>query len=111
MAYGFTRKNIIDVVKGDTFDRCFLVDRDFPLTGMSVRCQVKEFHDSATAVLTFTTADNSIVVTGQEIRLKKSANQMDIPVKAYLYDVQFTSPLDDVYTLFGGKFMIKQDFS
>ena len=111
MAYGYTKKSIKDVVKGDTFDRSFLVDSDFPLTGMSVRCQVKEFNDSAAAVLTFTTGDNSIVITGQEIRLRKSADKMNIAVKVYLYDVQFTSPADEVFTLFGGKFIMKQDFA
>jgi hypothetical protein len=111
MAYGFTRKTIKDVVKGDSFDRTFLVDSDFPLTGMSVRCAVKEFYDSVQPVLLFTTADESITISGQQIRLKKPAQDMNIPAGTYLYDVQFTSLTDEVTSLFGGGFVVKPDLS
>lgn len=111
MAYGFTRKTIKDVVQGDSFDRTFLVDNDFPLTNMSVRCAVKPFYDSVQPTLLFTTADDSITISGQQIRLRKSAAEMNILAGSYLYDVQFTSLTDEVTSLFGGGFIVKPDLS
>jgi hypothetical protein len=111
MAYGFTRKTIKDVVKGDSFDRTFLVDSDFSLTGMSIMCVVKEFYDSVQPVLLFTTADNSIDISEQQIRLTKPASAMNIAAGTYIYDVQFTSLTDEVTTLFGGSFVVKPDLA
>jgi hypothetical protein len=108
-AYSYKQVNITDIIRGDAFEASFEIAEAFSLAGKSVKAQVREASDADSAVLEFSTEDNSIQVIGQVIVLKKKATLMNIAAGSYVYDVQFFTNADDVVTIFGGKFIIKQD--
>jgi hypothetical protein len=110
MGYEFVDVPIEKVVRGDTFEENFTIGEGFAVTpDMSIKAEVREYDDSSLPILVFSTADGSIVIDGQDVILKKSALDMNIPVLEYVYDVQFTSITGVVTTLFGGKFEMKKD--
>jgi hypothetical protein len=109
MAYSYKEINIRDVIRGDAFQHSFEIATAYPLTGKQVKAQVREAADADATVLEFSSQDNSITVSGQTITLTKTATQMNLPAGGYVYDVQFFTNTQDVTTLFGGKFIVKQD--
>jgi hypothetical protein len=112
MAYEFVEIEPIRVIRGDTFDRTFEVSDDFPLSaGMKAKAQVREMADAEEIVLNFDTEDGSISFTEQDVQLSKPASAMSIPAKTYFFDVQFTSASGIVTTLFGGKMIVKEDYT
>lgn len=112
MAYEFTEIEPIKIVRGDSFERTFEISDDFPLSiGITAKAQVREIADSEEPVLNFSSADGSILFNGQDLQMVKAANLMDIPAKTYFFDVQFTSVSGIVTTLFGGKIIVKEDYT
>jgi hypothetical protein len=109
MAYTYSEINLSDVIRGDVLELTFEVSEDYPLTGKKVKAQFKEAADIEVSVLEFNTENGSIEKNGQFIVLRKKASQMNIAVGRYVYDVQFYTDADDVVTLFGGTFKVKQD--
>ncbi|MEA5461580.1 hypothetical protein VB796_21110 [Arcicella sp. LKC2W] len=107
MGYEFTKVDILDVISGDTFDHTYTIENAFQVVStMEVKATIKEFYDGE-PVLLFSTADGTIELNGQDVRLIKSATQMILPAGKYMYDVSFKSLDNTVVTLFGGKFYVK----
>ena len=102
--------DIVDVIRGDLFEAFFKIDiLTLDISNKNIICEVKEFLDSEVAIITFSTADNSIVKTGQFLHFTKTANVMNVATGVYVYDVQFYTNEEDVVTLFGGQFKIISD--
>lgn len=107
MSYEFTKVHIEDVIRGDTFDHTYTIENAFQVVStMEVTATIKEFYDGE-PVLVFSNTDGSIELSGQDIRLIKSAIQMTLPTGKYMYDVSFKSLDNTVVTLFGGNFHVK----
>lgn len=112
MAYEYIEIEPIKVIRGDSFDRTFSISEEFRLSeGMTAKAQVREIADSELPILSFDSDDGSIVFGNQDVQLIKSASAMNLAAKTYFFDVQFTSASGIVTTLFGGKFIVREDYT
>lgn len=109
MGYSYFKVDKIEHIRGDAFEASFEISSNYPIADKSIKCQVKQDLDSVDSVLEFSTTTGSITKAGQIITLRKTARQMQVVAGIYEFDVQFSTNQDDVITLFGGAFIVKQD--
>lgn len=111
MAYTYSEIDILDVIKGDTFDHNFeIVGFDEIVNVTEIKAQIKKYHESADVALEFRLSDGSIVKNGNFLNFRKTAQQMNIEAATYKYDVEFIID-GETYTLFGGTFKVLKDIT
>jgi hypothetical protein len=104
-------------IKGDTFNGLsFTVTVNsvaLPLAGASIKMELKLNKRPETPVVkTFSTVDNSIVITEPSNGKFQIAKQViDIPANIYVYDLEITLSGGDVHTYISGKWQILQDIT
>lgn len=109
--------NFKDHVKGDTFKgRSFEVLYNtvpLDLTSASIEMELKKNNKPDTvAVKTFSTADNSILITDATAGKFQIVKQIvDIPAFTYVYDIQIILQNLEVYTYISGTWTILQDIT
>lgn len=99
--------NFREVFVGDTFQIALIIAPAYPLTPQtSVEMLVRPSGDiPEAAVVHFSTADQSITISGQEITLSKSALEMAVRPGMFVYDIRFTKN-SETHTLCRGLFEI-----
>jgi hypothetical protein len=101
--------------KGDTFKGVSftILVNTVPLviTGAKIEMQLKlEKKAGATAVKTFSTVDNTILITdGAAGKFQIARQIIDIPAKQYFHDIEITLQSGEKDTYISGKWMIMQD--
>lgn len=110
MNYARAIVNFRDVVTSDSFTQKLKIGSKYPLTPTtSILMELKPSGDfQVETVLAFSTADGSITISGQEIMLSKTAQQMQVTPGKYVYNCQFGEG-PTTTTLFGGIFEIVKD--
>lgn len=108
--------NITGVVRGDTFHRIIkIVDSKqntaFDFTGWTAKMQVRSNRADPPQIELLSTAGEIILTAGQ-IQLNKDATSMQgIIAGNYLYDIEFTNPVSEVYTLLSGVLSVTDDIT
>lgn len=99
--------NFREVFVGDTFQVPLLISSKYQLTPQtSIEMLVRPSGDIPEApVVRFSTADQSITISGQEITLSKSALEMAVRPGMFVYNIRFTNG-SQTHTLCRGLFEI-----
>jgi hypothetical protein len=100
--------------KGDTFriDLAVIYEDNGANVDLSVYTSidmhVKSDPQDTSTVLEFSTSNGSISVNANVITLQKSAEDMNVPAKSYVYDIQASSGAT-ITTISEGNFIVSQD--
>lgn len=73
--------------------------------------EVKKNERSLTSVLTFSTADSSLIIGVSKVTLDKDASEMIIDSGEYVYDIALYDASDNRRTFVEGTFTVKQNVS
>jgi len=97
--------------QGATFNLNFTVQTDgtaWVLTGYTAAMQVRKSTNSATTLLNLSTGGNGITLTnpGQVSVTVPASTMSTIPAGRWVYDIEFTSPGNEVTRLLEGRFIV-----
>jgi hypothetical protein len=97
--------------QGATFNLNFTVQTDgtpWNLTGYTSAMQVRKSTSSATTLLNLSSATSDITMNSSgEVSVTVAASTMsDVPAGRWVYDIEFTSPSDEVTRLLEGRFIV-----
>lgn len=97
--------------QGATFNLNFTVQTDgtpWNFTGYTAAMQVKRSTSSATTLLNLSSATGAITMNSSgEVGVTVSATTMsDVPAGRWVYDIEFTSPSNEVTRLLEGRFIV-----
>lgn len=102
--------------QGATFRRRLSLKEDdgtvIDLSGYTARMQVRSTVESATAIVSLTTANGRIEIDGPlgTVTLILTATETDaLPAAAYLYDLELVSGTGDVQRLLEGRFVVSRN--
>jgi hypothetical protein len=100
--------------QGATFKLNFTVQTDgtpWVLTGYTAAMQVRQSTSSATTLLNLSTSTGAIVLTspGEVAITVSSATMSTIPAGRWVYDIEFTSPGNEVTRLLEGRFIVSAE--
>ncbi len=112
----FPQKYTMYLLKGATFDYKFIWKDEagalVNLTGYTARMHMREKVEYATPFMSFTTADNSIVLGGAagSIQIKASAAATSaVTVKEGVYDLELVAPTGDVVRFLEGLVIVSEE--
>jgi hypothetical protein len=100
------RIDLAPAMRGDTFQETFLIGDVLNMSACTIRAQVRRQPDDERVLL-----DLDVIRDGQTLTLRKAHTAMILPAGRYHYDVEFTLPDGDVFTLFFGTFPVTNDTS
>jgi hypothetical protein len=97
--------------QGATFNLDFTVQTDgtaWVLTGYTAAMQVRKSTSSAAALLNLSTGGSGITLTSPgQVSITVSASTMsNVPAGRWVYDIEFTSPSNEVTRLLEGRFIV-----
>lgn len=103
-SYKASIQHIKDARKGDYFEREFIFNT-LDLTGKSAKCQLRKEAGGET-IFEFSTSNSRIIISGTSLKLVCPANEFDLDVETYVYDIQVYTTVADVATLIEGTFEV-----
>ncbi len=100
--------------QGATFNLNFTVQTDgvpWDFTGYTAAMQVRQSTSSATTLLNLSSANGDITMNSSgEVSVTVSATEMTpLPSGRWVYDIEFTSPGDEVTRLLEGRFIVSAE--
>jgi hypothetical protein len=100
--------------QGATFNLNFTVQTEgvpWNFTGYTAAMQVRQSTSSATTLLDLSSANNDITMNSfGEVSVTVSATKMTLlPAGRWVYDIEFTSPGDEVTRLLEGRFIVSAE--
>ena len=104
----------VKIWRNDTWSQTFAILADttpISLVGATIVIEVKEAATSTTALLTLSTATNTILITGtnnNQITLNK---KVDIIAGQFVYDMNVIFPTGIVKTYIWGTFLVQEDIT
>ena len=96
------------VYQGVYLERAFTITQPTAdmLAGRDIVMQVRRNVGDGIVVLEFSTADNTIVISGLTLTIKMNADLMTMPPDDYVYDMNAYSTAEDNVKIMAGKFNI-----
>jgi hypothetical protein len=100
--------------QGATFNLNFTVQTDgvaWNFTGYTAAMQVRRSTSSATTLLNLSSTNGDITMNSSgEVSVTVSATEMtSLPSGRWVYDIEFTSPSDEVTRLLEGRFIVSAE--
>jgi hypothetical protein len=100
--------------QGATFNLNFTVQTDgvpWDFTGYTAAMQVRRSTSSATTLLNLSSTNGDITMNSSgEVSVTVSATEMtSLPSGRWVYDIEFTSPSDEVTRLLEGRFIVSAE--
>lgn len=116
MSYQKATHNIVGVNRGDTFIRTIkFVDSQqntaFDFTGWTAKMQVRTSRADIVEIELLSTAMEIILTSGQIKLVKDAVSMKSLVAGNYFYDIEFTNPASEVFTLLGGVFSVVDDIT
>jgi hypothetical protein len=104
----------VKIWRNDTWGQTFAIlsnDVAVDLTGSTIVIQVRESASSSTALLTLSTTESTITITGTSHNQVTLNKVVTIPAGTYTYDMNVTFPSGVVKTYIWGTFIVQEDIT
>ena len=108
---GPTKINL-NIYRGNTWSQTYSVFNDttpVDLSGSTISIQVKSSADSAEPLLSLSTTDSTITITGDNDNQITLNKLVSIPAGKYVYDMRVSYPSNVVKTYTYGNFSVEQN--